>query len=135
MLFLCCLLTWPYFSYYLQGMKGLYWYCPNSVISFADKSCVSMGECVCNGSWSTFMLTIDVSFFIFIQNSVQFSAVLLAFFVFWTCDFECYLYQIYRVSLNFQDCTHARHLAAGTSNAVRLSRFFDKVSSTCSMFL
>jgi Rab-like protein 3 len=25
------------------------------------------------------------------------------------------------------DCTHVRHLAAGTSNAVRLSRFFDKV--------
>lgn len=25
------------------------------------------------------------------------------------------------------DCTHARHLAAGSSNAVRLSRFFDKV--------
>lgn len=25
------------------------------------------------------------------------------------------------------DCTHVRHLAAGTSNAVRLSKFFDKV--------
>jgi hypothetical protein len=27
-----------------------------------------------------------------------------------------------------QDCTQTKHLAAGTSNAVRLSRFFDKVN-------
>lgn len=28
----------------------------------------------------------------------------------------------------FQDCTNPRYLAAGSSNAVKLSRFFDKVS-------
>lgn len=29
--------------------------------------------------------------------------------------------------LLLQDCTNPRYLAAGTSNAVKLSRFFDKV--------
>lgn len=33
----------------------------------------------------------------------------------------------FSVFFSSQDCTNPRYLAAGTSNAVKLSRFFDKV--------
>lgn len=35
----------------------------------------------------------------------------------------------------FQDCTNPRSSAAGSSNAVKLSRFFDKVMASIKLFL
>ena len=52
--------------------------------------------------------------------------------VFWW-EFKTYIFNyvllcdLTRSCCIIQDCTHTRHLAAGTSNAVKLTRFFDKV--------
>ena len=102
-------------------------------------------------SRSTFMLAIDFSMFTSVQNGVLFSAVVCALLlccsadkvhfitcvlcgvhitVTFLCDLEHHFCKIHSASVYLQDHTHARHLAAGTSNAVRLSRFFDKVSLT-----